>query len=183
MVHLDVISACWKVKWSTKAKDTLVFIPNPKKNSSTKEDIYAIQRQPFQNKKKTVHGVIGPTPLSNLPDFDFIRASVPDYMHAGCQGVIKHFIQLFTSSDWKKKPWFIGKSEDIENVNRRLASSKTPYEIKRTLVHIADLTDWKASMYHSFLIYHFQLLEGILPPEYFRHFADLAYLLSTLLQK
>lgn len=74
-------------------------------------------------------------------------------------------------------------SEDKANVNRRLASSKLPYEIKRTLVDMADLTDWKASMYRSFLIYHFQLLEGILPPEYFRHFADLAYGLSTLLQK
>ena len=184
MVHLDAIGACWKAKWSRKAKDTLVFIPNPKKAVPQKRTIAQHLRDTKAaiSSKKPVHGVIGPTPLSKLPDFDFIRASVPDYMHAGCQGVIKHFIRLFTSSDWKKKSWFMN-SEDKANVNRRLASSKPPYEIKRTLVDMADLTDWKASMYRSFLIYHFQLLEGILPPEYFRHFADLAYGLSTLLQK
>jgi hypothetical protein len=40
--------------------------------------------------RKPSHGVCGPTPLADLPGFDFIKAFVPEYMHSCCQGVLNY---------------------------------------------------------------------------------------------
>jgi len=35
-----------------------------------------------------VHGILGPTPLAILPEFDLIKAFISEYMHSCCQGCL-----------------------------------------------------------------------------------------------
>lgn len=131
---------------------------------------------------KTVNGIFGPTPFQELDNFDFILACVPEYLHSCCQGVMKQLITLWFSSDRnnKKKPWYIGNK--IHIINARLAQIKPPYEITRSTGAIDDIPNWKASMFKTFGLYFFQVLEGILPNEYFEHFTMFSYGLFCLLQ-
>ena len=96
-----------------------------------------------ETKKFPVNGVQGGTPLLNIPGLDLIKACVPEYMHSGCQGVIKQLIKLWTTKTWSKKPWYLGKK--IKIINARLAAIRPPYEITRSPDTIDDLTTWKAS--------------------------------------
>jgi len=122
---------------------------------------------------KPLHGILGPTPLANLPGFDFIKAFIPEYMHSCCQGCFKQMIQLFTDNKHAKKPWSIrGK---LAVANSRLPNTKPCYEITRVMGALDDLSNWKASMFKNFALFFYTILEDLLPAEYFQHFANLSY--------
>lgn len=130
---------------------------------------------------KTCHGVCGPTPLSDLPGFDFIKAFVPEYMHSCCQGVFKLMIRLWTLPKFSKKPWSVRKK--LQVLNSRLSKTKPPYEITRVMAALVDLSIWKASMFRAFVLFFVDFLEDILPKEYFNHFLNLSYGMFVLLQE
>lgn len=44
---------------------------------------------------KMVNDIKGETPFGILPKFDYVKASVPEYMHGGCLGVCKQFFKQF----------------------------------------------------------------------------------------
>ena len=60
-----------------------------------------------------VSGIIGPNPFMNLPNFDFVKALVPDYLHSGCQGVFKLYINILTSkkNQMGNNPGFLVKTK------------------------------------------------------------------------
>jgi hypothetical protein len=130
---------------------------------------------------KPCHGVCGPTPLSDVPGFDFIKAFVPEYMHACCQGVFKLLIKLWTFQKFSKEPWSIRKK--LQVLNSRLFKTKPPYEITRVLGALDDLSNWKASMFRAFVLFFVDVLEDILPKEYYDHFVNLSYGIFVLLQE
>lgn len=132
--------------------------------------------------KKPVHGIRSKTPLADLTNFDFVKAFVPEYMHSCCQGVIKQFIKLWTDTKYSKKNWYISKQKKAA-LNARLLKIKPPYEITRVMASIEDLSVWKASMFRSFCLYFFPLLEDMLPKLYFKHFSKFSYGLYVLLQE
>ena len=135
--------------------------------------------------QKRVNGIIGPNPfMKNLPDFDFVKALVPEYLHSCCHGVFRLYLQIFTSSKKPNgsKPWFL-KPKKVKIINLRLKQTRPPYEITRTIEQLDDRSDWKASTYRTFTLYYFPLLEDQLPPRYFSHYCDLAYGIYTLLQE
>lgn len=132
-------------------------------------------------KNKPVHGIVGPNPFQKLADFDHVEAYVPEYMHSCCLGVFKMFIKLWTDKKHKKEKWYIGYYLAV--INARLSQAKPPYDISRTIDSLNDLTDWKASMYRTFVLYYFHLLEGLLPSPFFEHFSGLVYGMSLLLQE
>lgn len=106
---------------------------------------------------KRINGIKGPTPFQNLPNFDFVKACVPEYMHSCCQGVIKLMISLWFGTPYRKKPWYIGNMVAI--VNARLSKIKPPYEITRSTGDIDDIPNWKASMFRAFGLYFFKFLK------------------------
>ena len=129
-----------------------------------------------------VSGIIGPNPFMNLPNFDFVKALVPDYLHSGCQGVFKLYINILTSKKTiGQQPWFLGKNK-MKIINARLKQTRPPYEITRTIEWLDDTSDWKASTYRTFTFF-FPLLEDMLPSIYFTHCCDLAYGMYVLLQE
>ena len=114
-----------------------------------------------------IHGIQGATPLAKLDDFDFIRAFVPEYLHSICQGGFKYFFRLWTLPKFSKEPWYIGKKMAV--IKTRLAQVKPPYEITRMIESFDDFPSWKASMYRTFGLFYFVILEDILPKKYFDH--------------
>ena len=60
-------------------------------------------------------------------------------------------------------------------VNSRLSRKKPPYEITRVMGAIDDVPNWKASMYKAFILFLVDILENILPAEYFEHLITLSY--------
>ena len=130
---------------------------------------------------KRVHGIIGPNPFEKLEGFDHVEAYVPEYMHSCCLGVFKMFMNLWLAGKYKTNKWYIGHLKAV--VNARLGQARPPYDISRTIDSIDDLTHWKASMYRTFALYYFHLLESILPQPYFEHFSSLVYGLFLLWQE
>lgn len=134
--------------------------------------------------KKPVRGVVGPTALSSLQGFDYIRAQVPEYLHSVCEGVFKLMLNLWTLPKFRKKDWFIGDKSLI--IDKRLNEIQPSYEITRTHtapVSVMKLSTWKASMFRSFFLYYFPILEGLLPTLYFQHLSQLVYGINVLLRE
>lgn len=129
---------------------------------------------------KRVNGIVSHTPLADLPGFNFVRAFLPEYLHSCCQGVFKQFIVLWTLPKYKKEPWSI--VQKISIVNNRLQRIRPSKEVTRTIDALDDLADWKASMFRSFTLFFYVILEDILPEEYFEHFCNLSYGMFILLQ-
>ncbi len=85
-------------------------------------------------------------------------------MHAVCQGVFKQYTGLLTSTkDGNgKQPWFVGirrSSNKMKIINMKLAQAKVPYEITRIVETFDDISDYKASMFRTFFLYLFSVLE------------------------
>ena len=131
---------------------------------------------------KTVHGIKDPTPLLELTDFDFIRGTVPDYLHSVCHGAIRFFLHLWIDSSNHKEPWYLAKNKrDI--LDARLSQMKPPYDITRTSHSLSEIKLWKASEFRSFALFYFPALADLLPSVYYKHFGILVYVLQVLLQE
>ena len=118
----------------------------------------------------------------DIPDFDFLKAFVPDYLHAVCHGVLKYFMLLFSSkaAGNSDKPWCIAKK--MKRVNNRFAKTMPPSDVTRTPQTFDSIPDMKASDFKSFGLYYYPILEGILPEPYFSHFACLSLAIYALVQ-
>ena len=71
-------------------------------------------------------------------------------------------------------------------INKRLSELQPPYEITRThslSAGITKLSVWKASMFRSFFLYYFPILEDLLPPVFFEHCCQLSYGMNLLLRE
>ena len=63
---------------------------DPKKYPLRSKEQHLIYLELVLRTRKPRNGIMGLPPLINLPDLDFVKAFVPEYMHAVCQGVFKH---------------------------------------------------------------------------------------------
>ena len=81
----------------------------------------------------------------------------------------KEGLNCFSDFELKfsKEPWYIGKKMAV--IKTRLAQVKPPYEITRMIESFDDFPSWKASMYRTFGLFYFVILEDILPKKYFDH--------------
>lgn len=131
--------------------------------------------------KKRINGIVTSSPLSRLTGFDYVRAQVPEYLHSCCEGVFKLLVELWTSKKHRKNEWYIG--DKIALINAKLINIEPPYEVTRTTAGVDKLKVWKASMYRSFTLYYFHILEGVLPIVYFQHFCQLVYGITLLLRE
>ncbi len=131
---------------------------------------------------KPVHGIHGPSPLMVIPDFNYVKAQVPDYLHSVCQGTIKFMMQLWTHTKHSKEPWYLN-AEKRKKLNDLILEVRPPYEVTRTSRTLEEIAHFKASEFRSFVLFYCSTLEGLLPTEYFEHFLCLSYGLQVLLQE
>ena len=82
----------------TRKKTTIVWLAStrggePRTDRKMQDIIQQIQENPNleKNEKK---GVVGRSPLWDIPQFNFVRDIVAEYMHAVCIGVVKRLLEL-----------------------------------------------------------------------------------------
>ena len=77
-------------------------------------------------------GVAGYSPLLDLPKSNMIEDTPFDYMHQGCEGVMKTF-----GTTWKK--FYLSKKQ-IQEIDDRLAKIKMPNEVSRATRSFKEVT-------------------------------------------
>lgn len=134
----------------------------PRTTQKILEIIEKIDQNPFLSKEEK-KGIIGRSPLLDVPDYDFVRDSPTEYMHAVCIGVVKRLLEL---------TFDIG--EKRARITKRALSSTTLFDICMSNTKVTrecsrrarklDLAVMKAQEYRNILILFFphvlQCLEG-----------------------
>lgn len=77
-----------KIVWPASSRDG-----EPRTNQKMQEIIIQIEENPDLTKSER-KGVVGRSPLWDIPHFDFVRDSPTEYMHSVCIGVVKRMIIL-----------------------------------------------------------------------------------------
>lgn len=120
-------------------------------------------------KKEPVHGVKGPTKLSDLPCFDITRGFVVDNLHCVDLGVARQLGHLWFDSANHQQQWYLGRH--IQHIDARLKEIMPPNEVTRVPRSISQRAFWKGSEWHWWLLlYSPVILQGLLPSLYFKHF-------------
>ena len=104
-----------------------------------------------------------------------------DYMHCVLLGIVKMLLRLWFLKEHSSALFNI--SNRVKEVDRRLEEIKYPNEISRCPRALEfHLKYYKASELRSFLLFcGLPVLHGILPDEYFQHFALLSESVFILL--
>lgn len=131
---------------------------------------------------KSVRGVKGPSPLINMPYFDIVWGFVPDYMHAVLLGVIRQLTELLLNNS--EQPYYIGNGTTMRVLENRTKDIKPPHLITRLPRPLAELRQWKASEWRSWLLfYSLPVLNGVLQPCYLKHLGLLVSAVYLLLKE
>jgi hypothetical protein len=88
-------------------------------------------------------------------------------------------IRLWTLPKIFKKPWSVrGK---LKVLNSWLLNIKQPYKITRVMIALEEFGNRKASLFRGFFFFVVDVLEDVLPKEFFYHFVNLSYSMFVLL--
>ena len=131
------------------------IVDNPseplRSHQQTLEDI-----QHYLSSGTIQNGVLGPTWLGTLKNYDLIRGTSIDYMHCCLLGVVRCLLNLWLKSSNSTKSYYVGRLTTL--IDRRLLSIKPISELSRAPRSVNDRAHWKASeLDHSFCIILFQL--------------------------
>ena len=144
---------------------------DPKGPARTEEGILqdskeALELRKSGKKDKHVNGIKGRNWFMSLSYFHLVKGVAIDYMHGILLGVQKKPLQLWCLPEFSKAPLSI--SGKVSILDKRLLHVKPPSVINRTPRNISNsLKYWKASEYHSFLLFYgVPLLCGLLPDIY-----------------
>ncbi|XP_071855315.1 uncharacterized protein [Apostichopus japonicus] len=126
-------------------------------------------------------GVKEISPLLVLPRFDIVRGFPVDYMHAVCEGVGQHLLNLWFDRTHHNEEWFIGDS--LSTVDERIENISPPNDVTRLPRSPSERAHWKASEFRSWILfYSLPVLKGVLPSAYLAHMLLLVHAIWMLLQ-
>ncbi|PIK56884.1 hypothetical protein BSL78_06210 [Apostichopus japonicus] len=126
-------------------------------------------------------GVKEISPLLVLPRFDIVRGFPVDYMHAVCEGVGQHLLNLWFDRTHHNEEWFIGDS--LSTVDERIENISPPNDDTRLPRSPSQRAHWKASEFRSWILfYSLPVLKGVLPSAYLAHMLLLVHAIWMLLQ-
>ena len=185
-IQYNGASSCWKclqqgktVKTGQRGGCVRVFpyqMDDPKGPQQTRPETERHAKEALTNqlngkKDYIVHGIKGPTWFRLLRHFDYVAGIGIDYMHGVLLGVQKLLLTLWFSAKFAGKDYSI--SGQVSRADKRLLEISPTLEIHRLPRSISEhLKYWKASELRSFLLYYgIPVLYGILPDNYFHHYA------------
>jgi hypothetical protein len=143
-------------------------------NCSPRTDLDFRQRcdKHFQPEDKT-------TPLIHVPQLDFVKSFVLDYMHLVCLGVVR---TLLTAWTFGPKPHLLPvQLRSLISKNLVNLSPNIPSEFSRRPRELKLLLRWKATEFRSFLIYFGPIVLNKLPSKLYNHFLSLHIAITILL--
>ena len=99
-----------------------------------------------------LEGIKEASAFMNLKNFNMVDNVVPEYMHSTLLGVItQHTEGLLNDTD---KPYYIGKKDQIAEIDERLNSIKNPKCITRSARKISERGERKANEWRSWLLWY-----------------------------
>ena len=127
---------------------------------------------------KAVYGVKGNSILAKYMEFP---GCVPiDYMHSILEGVFKQVFKRFFNSTYHGKAYSIRKH--IHTIDKCVSQVLPPKEIPRMPRSIDHISFYKASEYHSWMLYYsLPILSHFLNPEFVHHLSLLVTAMHILL--
>ncbi|XP_022177327.1 uncharacterized protein LOC111038505 [Myzus persicae] len=120
------------------------------------------------------------TPLVRIPDFDFVKSIILDFMHLVCLGVMRTMLLIWCNGELPHKlsRQLIERVSDFMKNNRR----NLPVEFVRQPRELKYLLRFKATEYRSFLLYLGPVaLKGVLSDDKYINFLTLHVAISILL--
>uniref|UniRef100_A0ABD2W9L0 THAP-type domain-containing protein n=1 Tax=Trichogramma kaykai TaxID=54128 RepID=A0ABD2W9L0_9HYME len=118
-------------------------------------------------------GVMYPSPLMNLPNFDLVEGFIPDYLHMALEGVAKQFTNhILLDLD----------RMDMDELDNKMLSIAIPQQISRRSRKISDRKDWKAREWENFVLYYSPVIfSDLLSPRKMQHWLLFVESLYTIL--
>lgn len=119
------------------------------------------------------------TPLVRIPDFDFVKSIILDFMHLVCLGVMKTMFLIWCNGELPHKlsRQLIQSISDFMKNN----TGSLPVEFFRQPRKLKYLLRFKATEYRSFLLYLGPVaLKGVLSDEKYNNFLTLHVAISIL---
>ncbi|XP_052128883.1 uncharacterized protein LOC127751366 [Frankliniella occidentalis] len=140
-------------------------------------DLRSKARDPDRDKVHVL-GVKWPTYLSKIMP-DMIRGMGIDDLHHSYHGVGHKLLELWTLPKYKSMPWSI--SSRIDLIDDRMQKVCLPNFVQCGVRTLSNLSLWKGQHMKIFLLYlALPVLEGILPVQYYNHFATFIHCLYVL---
>lgn len=182
MVQFNGIHGCpWCLISAQYAEGSMRYIGqgHPRTHKQVYRDMYLAY-----GSGGTVNGIKGPSALMNLAGFNLVSGVSVDYMHCVLLGVTRQITDMLFNTSNSTERYYVGAPSCLRKVNDRLLSIEPPHCITRLPRRIDDRCHWKASEWKHWLLYYaLPCLDGLLPPEYWRHLAKLSEGVHILLRE
>ena len=134
----------------------------PRTNANMLEIVEKIAENPNLEKEER-KGVVGRSPLWDIPRFDFVRDSPTEYMHSTCIGVVKRLLELTFSVGEVRQRITKRKLSSPTEFNLCMQETKSPRESSRRARKL-DFAVMKAQeMRNIILLYFPHVLQCIEP--------------------
>lgn len=131
-----------------------------------------------------IMGVIRPTPLSHLREFDYIKNTAVEYIHCGILGVVKNILKsVMLDSAWGNNMFVNNNRPSIQYFVEKFNQIRPPSCFKR-FRDFSEITNYKSSEFENFLFYFsYPILKSRLKNEYLVHFLLLSSAMYKILSK
>ena len=124
-----------------------------------------------------INGVKGTSILIDIPCFDIINNTIPDYMHSVLLGVTKHFVSLWIDNRGADYSLSVQNICDISNSWKNI---NLPNNCGRDTRSLTEKKKWKASEWQNFLFFGWPLVKNRIPAPYFSHWIKLVTAIMLL---
>ena len=126
----------------------------------TKENVLEIVEKVERSENKLppdeAKGVVGRSPLFEVPDFDIVRDVPAEYLHSNCLGVTKRLVELTFDVGEKRKKESVRKLSSPKLFNTLMQNVKVPSDFPRRIREL-DFAVMKGSEFRNLVIF-FSLL-------------------------
>ncbi|XP_062509407.1 uncharacterized protein LOC134185597 isoform X1 [Corticium candelabrum] len=103
-------------------------------------------------------------------------------MHAVFEGVFKHLLFFWFSSEFHHKAFYIGRHQ--REIDVQLTRICVPHDFGRKPRSLEDMKHFKATEFHDVMLYFMlPLVQPYLPVDHFHHFAILITAITILLSE
>lgn len=137
----------------------------PRTITAIKRIIKDIEESEVPLDKDYVKGIKGRSKLLNQPNFDFILDIPCEYMHLGCQGVVRRMVELTFDVGEKRIRVTTRKLSNVNLYNSKISKIDFFREFSRRCRHL-DFAVFKAQEFRNLLLFFFPIVVDSIEPEY-----------------
>ena len=128
----------------------------PRTTEKIKDIVNALAENP-QLSQDEAKGIVGKSPLLDLPCFDIVRNVPAEYLHSTCLGVVRRTVELTFDVGAKRSRVTKRKLSPPSLFNEQIKSVKLVFEFSRRARSL-DFSVWKGQEYRNLILFLFPLV-------------------------